>query len=88
VVLLIYRNYLLGHLSTLFLGDDVIPYVFKAKNLRITVSYDLNWGDHVGTICRKLCGALAGRRRLFDRISDLSDSILGCFLLTYKEFHQ
>jgi hypothetical protein len=52
-VLSIYRNHLLGPLSALFLGDDddFIPYVFKAKNLGITFSYDLNWGDHVSTIC-------------------------------------
>jgi hypothetical protein len=31
MVLPIYRNHLLGPLPALFLGDDYIPYVFKAK---------------------------------------------------------
>jgi hypothetical protein len=52
--------------GALFLGDDFIPYVFKAKNLGVAFSYDLNWGDHVSTICRKVHGALAGLRRLAD----------------------
>jgi hypothetical protein len=142
MVLPIYRNHLLGPLPALFLPEDFIPYVFKAKNLCATFSYDLNWGEHVSTICRKGYGALAGfrrlvdchplrhshatcccaceilffiycdcvyfaldsyslrkltvafnacvryiyRRRLFDHISDVSDSILGCSLLTYMEF--
>jgi hypothetical protein len=141
MVLPIYRNYLLGPFPALFLGDDFIPYVFKAKNLGVTFSYDLNWGDYVSTICRKVYGALAGlrrlaavtpfavrmrlvvalvilffiycdcvyfaldsyslrkltvafnacvryvyHRRLFDHISDVSDSILSCSLLTYMEF--
>jgi hypothetical protein len=51
-----------------FLGDDFIPYVFKAKNLGVTFSYNLNWGDHVSTICCKVYGALAGLRRLADVI--------------------
>jgi hypothetical protein len=50
MVLPIYRNHLLGPLPALFLGDDFIPYVFKAKNLGVTFSYDLNWGDHVSTM--------------------------------------
>jgi hypothetical protein len=50
----------------LFVGDDFIPNVFKAKNLGVTFSYNLNWGDHVSTICRKVYGALAGLRRLTD----------------------
>jgi hypothetical protein len=62
----IYRNHLLGPLPALFLGDDFIPYVFKAKDLGVTFSYNLNWGDHVSTICRKVYGALAGLRRLAD----------------------
>jgi hypothetical protein len=66
MVLPIYRNHLLGPLPALFFGDDFIPYVFKAKNLGVTFSYDLNWGDHVSTICRKVYGALAGHRRLSD----------------------
>jgi hypothetical protein len=55
-----------GRGSCLSLGDDFIPYAFKAKNLGVTFSYDLNWGDHVCTICRKVNGALAGLRRLAD----------------------
>jgi hypothetical protein len=39
MVLPIYRNHLLGPLAALFLGDDFIPYVFKAKNLGVTFSY-------------------------------------------------
>jgi hypothetical protein len=66
MVLLIYRNHLLDPLPTLFFGDDFIPYVSKAKNLAVTFSYNLNWGDHVSTICRKVYGALAGLRRLAD----------------------
>jgi hypothetical protein len=66
MVLPIYRNHLLGPLPALFLGDDFIPYVFKAKNLGVTFSYNLNWGDHVSTICRKVYEALAGLRRLAD----------------------
>jgi hypothetical protein len=61
MVLPIYRNHLLGPL-----GDDFIPYVFKANNLGVTFSYDLNWGDHFSTICRKVYGALAGLRKLAD----------------------
>jgi hypothetical protein len=45
-----------------FLGDVFIPLVFKAKNLCVTLSYDLNWGDHVSTICCKVYGL----RRLGD----------------------
>jgi hypothetical protein len=110
MVLPIYRNHLIVPLPAIFLGNDFIPYDFKAKNLVVTLSYNLNWGDHVSTICRKVYGALVGlrkladvpflpfvaafnacvryvyRRRLFDQISDVSDSILGCFLLTYMEF--
>jgi hypothetical protein len=59
-----YRNHLLGPLPALFLGDDFIPYVFRAKNLGVTFSYDLNWGEHVSTICRKVYGALAGLVRM------------------------
>jgi hypothetical protein len=51
MVLPIYRNHLLDRLAALFLGDDFIPYVFKAKNLGVTFSYNLSWGD-VSTICR------------------------------------
>jgi hypothetical protein len=43
----IYRNHLLGPFPALFLGEDFIPYVFKAKNLGVTFSYSLNWSDHV-----------------------------------------
>jgi hypothetical protein len=43
MVLPIYRNYLLGPLPALFLVDEFIPYVVKAKNLGVTFSYDLNW---------------------------------------------
>jgi hypothetical protein len=32
------------------------------------------------------CVRYVYRRRLFDHITDVSDSILGCFLLTYVEF--
>jgi hypothetical protein len=142
MVLPIYRNYVLGPLPALVFGDDFIPCVFKAKNLGVTFSYDLNWGDHVSSIYRKVYGALAEfrsladvisfavrkrlfvalvilffiycncvyfaldsyslrkltvafnacvryfyRRRLFaDHISGVSNSILGCSLLTYMEF--
>jgi hypothetical protein len=41
MVLLIYRNYMLGPISALFLGVDIIPYVFKANNLAVTFSYDV-----------------------------------------------
>jgi hypothetical protein len=50
MVLPIYRNHLLGPLSALFLGDDFIPDILKAKNLGVALSYDLNWGDHVSTM--------------------------------------
>jgi hypothetical protein len=43
MVLPIYRNHLFGPLPALFLGDDFIPYVFKAKNLGVTFSYNFNW---------------------------------------------
>jgi hypothetical protein len=133
MVLPISRNYLLGPLAAFFFGDDFIPYVFEAKNLGVTFSYDLDWGDHLNIICRKVYRALAGFRRLadvtpfavrmrlviycdcayfaldsyslrkltvafnvcvkyvycrrlFDHIYDVSDSILGCSLLTYMEF--
>jgi hypothetical protein len=66
MVLPIYRNHLLGPFPALFLYDDFIPYAFKAKNLSVTFSYDLNWGDHVSLICRKVYGALARFRRLPD----------------------
>jgi hypothetical protein len=66
MVLPIYRKHLLGPLSTLFLGDDFIPYVLKVKNLGVNFSYVLNWGDHVSKICRKVYGALAELRRLAD----------------------
>jgi hypothetical protein len=66
MVLPIYRNHSLGPFPALFVGDDFIPYVFKAKNLCVTCSYDLNWGDDVSTICRKVYGALEGLRRLAD----------------------
>jgi hypothetical protein len=62
----IYRNHLLGPLPALFLDDDFIPYVFKAKNLGVNFSYNLNWGDHASKIFRKVYGALAGLRRLAD----------------------
>jgi hypothetical protein len=66
MVLPIYRNCLLGPLSALNLGDNFIPCVFKAKNLGVTFSYDLIWGDHVSKICRKVYGVLVGLRRLAD----------------------
>jgi hypothetical protein len=66
MVLPLYRNHLLGPLPALFLDDDFIPYVFKAKSLGVTFSYDLNWGDHVCTIYRKVYESLAGLRRLVD----------------------
>jgi hypothetical protein len=53
------------------IGDDFIPYVFKAKNLSVPFSYDLNWGDHVSTICRKVYGAVAEFRILADVILSL-----------------
>jgi hypothetical protein len=40
--------------------------LFKVNNLGVTFSYDLNWGDHVSTICRKVYEAFAGLRRLAD----------------------
>jgi hypothetical protein len=49
MVLPIYRNHLLGPLPALVLGGNFIPYVFNAKNLSVTFSYNLNWGDHVST---------------------------------------
>jgi hypothetical protein len=66
MVLPIYRNHLLGPLPALFLGEELIRYVFKAKNLGVTFSYNLNWGDHVSTICHKVYGPLAGLRRVAD----------------------
>jgi hypothetical protein len=66
MVLPIYKNHLLGPLPALFLGDNFIPYVFRAKNLGVIFSYNLNWEDHVSTIFRKVYGALAGLRRLAD----------------------
>jgi hypothetical protein len=42
MVLPIYENHFFGPLPALFLGDDFIPFVFKAKNLGVTFSYDLN----------------------------------------------
>jgi hypothetical protein len=66
MVLPINRNHLLGPLPALFLADDFVPYVFKAKNLGVTFSYNLNWGDHDSTICRKVYGALAELGRLTD----------------------
>jgi hypothetical protein len=66
MVLPVYRNHLLGPLPALFLADDFIPYVFQAKILGVTLSYDLNWGDHV--ISRKVYGALAGLKRLADAV--------------------
>jgi hypothetical protein len=66
MVLPVYRNHLLGPLPALFLDDDFIPY--QAKNLGVTFSYDLNWGDHVSTICHTVYGALAGLRRLVDAV--------------------
>jgi hypothetical protein len=68
MVLPINRTHLLGPFAAVFLGEDFIPYVFKAKNLGVTFSYDLNWGDHVSGICRKVYGAFAGLRRLADVI--------------------
>jgi hypothetical protein len=60
MVLPIFRGHLLAPLPPRFLSDDFIPYVYKAKNLGVTFSYDLSWGDHVITVCRKFYGALAG----------------------------
>jgi hypothetical protein len=57
----------MGPLPALFLGVDFIPYVFKAKNLGVTFSYDLNWGDHVSTIGRSM-EPLLGRCHLFCRL--------------------
>jgi hypothetical protein len=62
----IHKNHLLGPLLAVFIGDDFIPYFYKAKNLGVTFSYNLTRGDHVSTICRKVYGALAGLRRLAD----------------------
>jgi hypothetical protein len=44
----------------LFLGNDFIPYKYKAKNLGVTFCYHLNWGDHFSTICAKSVGTLLG----------------------------
>jgi hypothetical protein len=89
--------------------------VFRQRTWALLLSYNLNWGHHVCTNCRKVYGAFAGFRRLadvalysyslreltvafnacvryvyckrlFDHISDVSNSILSCFLLTYMEF--
>jgi hypothetical protein len=38
------------------------------------------------TVAFNACVRSFYRRRLFDHISDVSDSILGCSLLTYMEF--
>jgi hypothetical protein len=38
------------------------------------------------TVAFNACVRYGYRRRLFDHISDVSDSILGCSLLTYMEF--
>jgi hypothetical protein len=38
------------------------------------------------TVAFNACVRYVYRRRLFDHISDFSDSILGCSLLTYMEF--
>jgi hypothetical protein len=38
------------------------------------------------TVPFNACVRYVYRRRLFDHLSDVSDSILGCFLLTYMEF--
>jgi hypothetical protein len=62
----IFNGHLLGPLSPLFLGDDFIPYLYKAKNLGVPLIYDLSWGDHVSTVCRMVYGAFAGFRRLTD----------------------
>jgi hypothetical protein len=62
MVLPIYRGHLLDLFPPLFLGDKFIPYVYKAKNLGITISYDLSWDDHVFTVCRKVYGGLTGLR--------------------------
>jgi hypothetical protein len=59
MVLPICRRHLLSPLSALFLDDDFIPYVYKAKNLTVTFSY-----DHVSPICRKVYGALVVLWRL------------------------
>jgi hypothetical protein len=34
------------------------------KTLSFTFNYDLSWGDHVRTVCRKIYGALPGLRKL------------------------
>jgi hypothetical protein len=110
----LFRNFFLVKISSR---------MYKAKNIGVTFNYELSWGDHVSTVCRKVYGALArmrlivafvipfftycdcvrtlhltvihwgnlrvryvDRRRLFDHISAVSDSILGCFLLTYMIF--
>jgi hypothetical protein len=38
------------------------------------------------TVAFNACARYVYRRTLFDHISDVSDSILGCSLLTYMEF--
>jgi hypothetical protein len=55
----IYRRHLLSPLLALFLDDDFIPYVYKAKNISVTFSY-----DHVSIICRKVYRALVVLWRL------------------------
>jgi hypothetical protein len=71
MVLPIYRNHLSGPLPVLFLGDDFIPYVFKAKSLGVIFSYNLNWGDLVSTICRKVYVAPAAHAALDWQMSPL-----------------
>jgi hypothetical protein len=50
----------LGPLSQLFLGDDFIPYVSKAKQIGVTFNYDQSSVEHASTVCLKVYGALAG----------------------------
>jgi hypothetical protein len=98
MVLPIYRNHLLGPLLALFLDDaDVTPF---AGRMRLVVAFVIPFFIYCDCVhfaldsysLRKLtvafnaCVRYVYRKRLFDHISDVSDLILGCSLLTYMEF--
>jgi hypothetical protein len=57
-----------------FIYCDCVYFTLDSYSLRkLTVAYNA-------------CVRYVYRRRLFDHISDVSDSILNCFLLTYMKF--
>jgi hypothetical protein len=58
-----------------FIDCDCVYFALDSYSLRkLTVAFNA------------YCVRYVYRRRLFDHISDVSDSILGCSLLTYMEF--